>query len=61
MANHEKLSKEERKMNKESLRLRKIADEAAFEEDKMKMAEERRRAAAISSLISYQIIYSIVL
>jgi len=48
MANHEKLSKEEREMNKESLRLRKIADEAACEEDKMRMAEERRRAAAIS-------------
>jgi len=48
IANHEKLSKEEREMNKESLRLRKIADEAAFEEDKMRMAEERRRAAAIS-------------
>jgi len=48
IANHEKLSKSEREMNKESLRLRKIADEAAFEEDKMRMAEERRRAAAIS-------------
>jgi len=48
IANHEKLSKEEREINKESLRLRKIADEAAFEEDKMKMAEDRKRRAAVS-------------
>jgi len=55
IANHEKLTSEEKEINKESLRLRKIADEAAFEEDKLKLAEARKRNSSVSKFQLTQI------